>query len=232
MPTAAAPSRATAMPTAVVLSGVGRYSDPWHPYPETSQRIAQVLREAGLTVEIVPTEPDAVANLGAPDLLVVDAGGGGNEVDPAESERWVAAHAALTALLATGVPLLGVHAAANTFTEVPAYRAALGGRWVNGTSMHPDRGPAHFAPASDHPILAGLTTVEVPDEERYSFMEMDEDLTPLLTHEHDGAAHVSAWAREDARGRVVYDGLGHYGPSYDAPARVDLLRREIAWLLS
>ena len=220
------------MTTAIVLSGAERYSDPWHPYPETSQRIAQVLRELGLEVTVVPTEPDAVAHLDTPDLLVVDAGGGGNELDPAESELWRAAHERLTALLASGVPLLGVHAAANTFTQVPAYRAALGGRWINGTSMHPDRGFAHFTPASEHPILLDLKAVEVPDEERYSFLEMDSDLTPLLTHEHDGATHVSAWAREDARGRVVYDGLGHYGPSYDAPARLDLIRREVAWLLA
>lgn len=222
--------------SAVVISGRGRYSDPWHPFAETSERIATILREdLGLVVEIVPTEPDALAALDPaseaplPDLLVVDAGGGHGIDGP--DPAWSGASVALDHLLAAGVPLLAVHAAANTFTDVPAYRAALGGRWVNGTSFHPDRGPAHFHPASDHPILSGLEAVEVPDEERYSALETDDGVTPLLTHEHDGVSHLSAWAREDARGRVVYDGLGHYGPGYDAPARRDLLVREVRWLL-
>lgn len=216
-------------PRVVILSGRGRYADPWHPFAETSERIADVAREAGLAVEIVPTQPEAVAALASPDLLVVDAGGGG-AVDGPDPE-WERAHARLVELLAGGVALLGVHAAANTFTDVPAYRAALGGHWVVGTSFHPERGAARLEPASDHPILAGLGALEVTDDERYSALEFDSDVTPLLTHVHDGATHVCAWAREDARGRVVYDGLGHHGASYDAPARVELLRREIGWLL-
>ncbi|WP_108717634.1 ThuA domain-containing protein [Miniimonas sp. S16] len=221
------------MSAAVVLSGRGRYADPWHPFEETSGRIARLLRnELELAVDVVPTVPDAVVAVCAgprrPDLLVVDAGGGAHSDPP--DDAWRAAHAALTALLATGVPLLGVHGAANAFTDVPAYRTALGGHWVEDVSFHPERGPAHFTTASEHPILAGLTAVDVPDEERYSALERDADVGPLLTHVHDGVTHVSAWAREDARGRVVFDALGHHGPSYDAPARCDLLVREARWL--
>lgn len=217
--------------TAIILSGAGRYSDPWHPFPETSERIAQVASGLGIVASVVPTTPDGMADAleSTPGLLIVDAGGGNAVTGP--DPDWARAAAALETVLEAGVPLLGVHAAANAFTDVPAYREALGGRWVNGTSFHPPRGPATFSPASAHPITAQVDAVVVTDDERYSALEIDGDVHPLLAHTHDGVTHVAAWAREDSRGRTVYDGLGHYGPSYDAPARQDLLRREISWLL-
>lgn len=35
-----------------VISGSGRYADPWHPFAETSQRIAGILRDAGHDVTV------------------------------------------------------------------------------------------------------------------------------------------------------------------------------------
>lgn len=160
---------------------------------------------------------------------MVDAGGGNTVAGPVA--EWADGYAALESLLAAGVPLLAIHAGANAFTDVPAFRAALGGRWVNGTSFHPPRGPATFSLAQPHPITEHLDAVVVTDDERYSALEIDPDVTALLTHTHEGASHVAAWAREDSRGRAVYDGLGHHGPSYDSPARGALLASEAAWLL-
>lgn len=216
-------------PHAVVLSGTGRYSDPWHPFPETSARIADILAEIGLDTDVVPTTPEAVAGLDEMHLLVVDAGGG-NAVDGPDPE-WADAYARLEALLAGGVSLLGIHAGANTFTDLPAYRAALGGRWVPGLSFHPERGAATWQPIGHHPIVAGLGPLTSHDDERYSALEVAPGGTALLTHVEEGITHLSGWAREDDRGRAVYDSLGHHGPSYDAPDRAELLRREVAWLL-
>lgn len=223
-------------PIAVVLSGHGRYADPWHDFPATSARIAGVLEECGLVARVVPTTPEALGGLGQPDVVVVNAGGGrGRDVarpGSREDRAWRDAHLVLHRLLDLRVPLLAVHAAANTFTDLGPYRDRLGGRWLPGTSFHPERGLAHLAAASDHPALGGAREMTLPDEERYSALEIDDDVTPLLSHVEGGVRHVLAWAREDRRGRVVYDGLGHHAASYQVPERKRLLATEVAWLLA
>ena len=37
---------------AIILSGAGRYADPWHPYAETSARLAELAATAGYDVEV------------------------------------------------------------------------------------------------------------------------------------------------------------------------------------
>ena len=37
---------------AVVATGTGRYGDPWHPFPETSARVAAALRQDGWEVAV------------------------------------------------------------------------------------------------------------------------------------------------------------------------------------
>jgi hypothetical protein len=65
---------------ALLLSGVGRYADPWHPFSETSAALADLLREAGYDVDIPADVDAALAGLAAaddsdlPDLLVVNVG--------------------------------------------------------------------------------------------------------------------------------------------------------------
>jgi len=221
--------------TVVVLTGTGEYADPWHDFAATSSAVAVLLEALGLRVLVVPTTPEAILALGQPDLLVVDAGGGGTPTRASASSaaRTLRRRATdrLTDLLAGGVPLLGLHAAANAFVDVPAFRERLGGRWVEGVSFHPERGTAHLRAASGHPVLAGRREIVIPDDERYSALEIDDDVVPLLDHEVDGVRHVAAWARDDGRGRVVYDGLGHHAPAYDTPGRRELLADEVRWLL-
>lgn len=38
---------------ALILSGAGRYADPWHPYAETSARLASLVAEAGFRHPLV-----------------------------------------------------------------------------------------------------------------------------------------------------------------------------------
>src|SRR5699024_2625652 len=60
---------------ALVISGVGRYADPWHDFAGTSQRLAELLGGMGLDAEVATLgteEPPA----DPVDLLVVNAGGG------------------------------------------------------------------------------------------------------------------------------------------------------------
>jgi uncharacterized protein len=84
------------MTRSLILSGGGEYSDPWHPFAATSERIASLLAELGHDVEISDLVADRVADLGEWDMIVVNAAAG-PETDTG------AAHAGLLAALDRGV---------------------------------------------------------------------------------------------------------------------------------
>ena len=46
------------MKHALILSGAGRYSDPWHPYADTSARLASVVENVGLHC-VIDSDVDA-----------------------------------------------------------------------------------------------------------------------------------------------------------------------------
>ncbi|MGA4670281.1 ThuA domain-containing protein [Propionibacteriaceae bacterium Y1923] len=213
-----------------VLSGVAPYDDPWHPFPETSAAAAEVLRGAGYRVEVLDSTPEALGSLDEVDLLVVNCGRGDGRGLGDSLGEWTPAFAAADAWLAAGGVVLGLHTAANTFHDWPTWAGLLGGRWVPGHSFHPPLDEVGFdivPGAADHPVLAGLSRVQVADE-RYSDLVVDEGVTPLLQHHHEGVAQVMAWAAE----RAVYDGMGHDGRSYESADRQCFLVNAADWLLS
>ncbi len=57
------------MPRSLVLSGGGRYADPWHPFAKTSARLADVLWSLGHRVEVADFVADRVADLSGFDLI-------------------------------------------------------------------------------------------------------------------------------------------------------------------
>ena len=59
----------TSMPRSLVLSGGGRYADPWHPFAKTSARLADVLWSLGHRVEVADFVADRVADLSGFDLI-------------------------------------------------------------------------------------------------------------------------------------------------------------------
>lgn len=214
------------MALVVVLSGSGRYSDQWHPFAETSAAIAAILRDAGHDVEVRDSEPQALLDLDGVDLLVVNTGGA--DVEDAPSQQWRLAHAALGRFVDDGNPVLGLHTASNAFPDWPRWRELIGGRWGE-RAFHPEIGTATFLPAEGaeaHPVWDGLGEVTTFDE-RYSGLERSDDSVPLVHHVSEGVVEVMGWAR----GRVLYDGLGHDARSYDSPSRQRLLLNEVGWLL-
>jgi len=215
-------------PRALLLTGTGRYSDPWHPFPETSRRIAAVLVASRYQVEAPDDVDVALASGSLPDLLVVNVG------LPRDGERSPsdAAAAGLDAYLLSGRPLLAFHASATSFLDSPLWESALGGRWVRGTSMHPDQGNArvHLRP---HIVTEGLEDFALIDE-RYSFLRVSPKLAVIATHNHAGMEHPLVWLREGdgELGRAAYDALGHDTHSFDSATHLALLHRIIAWLTS
>lgn len=215
-----------------VLSGQGRYADPWHDFIGTSTRISEILRATGLTVQVCGSDADEPVPAR---LLIVNCGGGADAI-PGEADsvsvRW--RDAVLGHALAGG-PVLAVHAATNTFYDDPRWAEVLGGRWVPGTSMHPPGGPATVqVTGGDHPITAGMPAeIDIVDE-RYSYLETSPAIVPLVTQVHDDLVHPIVWTHtgeSDAPVRAVVDTLGHDVPAY-GDVRADLLRREVSWLLA
>lgn len=218
------------MPHALVLAGHGRYEDPWHDAAAISHRLASLLADDGIDTTIRGTMPGALSDID-PDLVIVASGRG--RPDPAfdgTDDDWAPFHARLAALVGAGVPLLGLHQAANTFADSPTWTSVLGGRWVEGTSWHPEHGPAAFpVVAPDHPITSGLGPIQA-DDEQYLDLDVAPGVEVLVVASHDGAAHPVVWVAPGPA-RVVYDALGHDVRSYDSPSRVELFRREVRWLL-
>jgi len=220
-------------PRVVVLVGRGRYEDPWHDHAATAHRVAVELTARGRRVELVSLFPGAVgaAVEREPALLVVVAGSG--RVDPSfdgDDADWALDHAALAGWADAGGPLLGLHCAANTFTDAPHWRRLLGGAWVPERSWHPPFGTATFT-ALPEAALPGVPREVVADDERYCGLVLSPPARPVLAHREGGRQEVVAWSVEEGPRRAVYDGLGHSTASYDSPSRLALLRAEVSWLL-
>jgi type 1 glutamine amidotransferase len=73
---------------------------------------------------------------------------------------------------------------------------------------------------SAHPITQGITDFEIKDE-LYYHVQMQPDVTPLVTTEYEGATWPVAWTRTFGKGRVFHTTLGHrdFGPEKDDPLR-------------
>jgi type 1 glutamine amidotransferase len=208
----------------VILSGVTGTDDPWHDFTGTSLAIAGCLSGAGWSCDVVTTSRSGAAQLAEADLLVVNSGrGSAPGPDGTASD-------ALLAYLASGRPVLGVHASANTFPNVPEWAGRLGVAWIEGTSMHPPIGWSTLTPAAEHDALRGLDDVTVFDE-LYSFLRVLRPADVLLSHRYRGVDHPLVLAREDGHARTVYDALGHGLESYASLSRRQMLGREVRWLL-
>lgn len=224
------PSQAQpASPRAVIATGTGRYGDPWHPFSETSARIAALLRDDGWDVTVDDDVDHALAHLDGFDLLVVNAGDPwrngdtelGHHADPA-------ADAGLANAIARGIGIIAVHAALSTLRDRPAWRRAIGGEWEPGRSWHPPIADAHVRIVdAGHPITDRMPGIDVFDE-RYSDLAVDDGARVLAEHEVDGTAHPAVWIREDPT-RAVVSSLGHDARAYDSPEHVRLLQRAARW---
>ena len=215
---------------ATVLSGSGRYQDEWHDFAATSTAIAAALSHLDLDVTVVPTTPEGLRAVVVADLVVVNAGCGSPGPGDAEDE-WGPAFDILRAHRKQSRPVLAVHAAANSLDGLDEWAQWIGGRWNRQHSMHPPIGDAQVEVSDrDHLITAGLDPFVVHDE-RYSHLDVHDGVRRLLHHEHEGADHPLVWVHEVDGARAVYDALGHDVDSYRSPERVEVLRREVRWLL-
>ena len=208
------------MPAALLLTGVGRYADPWHPFASTSAVLADAASARGFDVTIADDVDAAVAALerGAlPDLLLADLG------KPVDGMPSPASPAGLERVL-SAVPVLALHASANTFPDSEAWEAAIAGRWIDDVSWHPERGATRVSATAAGRAL-GLVDFDTVDE-RYHRLRAGTARTVLLevASEHGGTEPV-AWLVE-GHPRRAYCALGHDAEAYLAapvPALLETL---------
>jgi hypothetical protein len=211
-----------------VVSGGGRFSDPWHPFGETSAALREALEDRGCTVTVNDDADASLARLAEqprPSLLVLNLGWYGPDrfTEPATD--------GLVAALRAGLPTLLVHSTLTAFPEWPLWHEIAGGGWTYGSTYHPDYGPGVALADPEHPLGAGLDRLDITDE-RYTGMWLDEASSVYLEHEEDGQRHPLAWTRFWEGSPIVANALGHDAGAYRAPGREVLLRRELDWLQS
>ena len=211
---------------ALVVSGGGRFGDPWHRFPETSASLATALSDRGLPVEISDDADASLATLGTgrlPSLLVLNIGGKQTDrlAEPATE--------GLVAALQRGLPTLFVHSTLTSFPDWPQWREIAGGAWIQGTTYHPDYGPAVALADPGHPLTVGLGELPIIDE-RYTRLWIDDTSSVFLWHEEGGQRHPLGWTRRWGSSPIVVDALGHDVGAYRAPGRITLLQRELDWL--
>ncbi|GAB3598012.1 ThuA domain-containing protein [Microbacterium tumbae] len=207
----------------LVFSGGADYVDPWHPFAETTAIVSAILSGDGHDVAVVDTLDALSRALDTTDLLVVNAGGGPapHPLDDRLASILAGYHG----------PLLALHVAATLLPEHDEWEDALGGRWVRGVSMHPERGPLHLRAASPSPPLGDLAERRTIDE-AYSRLRVSPDADVRLVHAHDGDVHPACWTVERDGRRTGYSSLGHDPTAYAAPVAGEVLRRLATWLLS
>lgn len=219
---------------AIILSGAGRYADPWHPYAETSARLAELVAAAGYDVEVREDVDAALAALGDDvRLLVVNAadpdGPSPDGAEPGADAATSVDESAFDAAIDRGVGILAVHSAGSSLRDYAAFDRVIGGHWEPDVSWHPPLGEAHVHLVGNHPVREGLDDFTVQDE-RYTALRLHDVVEPIGEHEEGGARHPLIWAREFGRSRLVYDALGHDARSYDSEGHRAVIARALEWL--
>lgn len=210
----------------LILSGSGRYGDPWHPFPATSRRIAMLLGDAGHGVDVREDVDRALASAPEYDLVVVNAGdpwGDHDDVAPPEP----AAQQGLSDALSEGVGFLSMHISVASLRQYPSWAEATGAIWVPGASFHPELGTARVS--LDRDALPGAPDDFDVVDERYCRLQFIGDRTVVARHEGEHGPEPTAWLRNVGPARIAVDVLGHDERSYDSPGHRALLLALATW---
>jgi type 1 glutamine amidotransferase len=145
-------------------------------------------------------------------------------------ERYGADLDAIRRFVEGGKALVGVHNAADSFTNSPEFISLMGAKF----RTHPAQlDIALDVVDSTHPIMEGVTPFTVHDE-LYLFSNYDPGRVHLLaqTHSYDDNGPVPlAWTREPGEGRLFYLSPGH-NPSTLADANWrHLFQNGVKWAL-
>ena len=196
--------------------------------------IGQISREhtEDCHVDHVGAQREDAAILNTPairkyDLIIVSADRRDPEFKFTESQQQ-----AILEFVRAGHGYVSIHGADNAAPDwVPAWREMLGGIFSHrGLPDGKTRKGAFTVKIVDttSPITQGLKEFRLKDE-LYYHMQMQPDVQPLATIEHEGVAWPVAWTRTFGQGRVFPTVMGHrdFGPDKDDPLRDPNLQRLI-----
>ena len=212
----------------------------FHDFHATAKALATVLAPMGIESRIEADLDAGIASLAdnPVDLLTINALRWemiGEKYDPyRETEAYsppIKTRMAIEAHLHAGGALLGLHTASICFSDWPEWGSLLGGRWVWGTSWHPQPETVSVVPDKDN-ALADLPSFEVHDE-LYTDLLLEPG-AQVLAHGRCAAMPTSQPIVRSHRvgaGRVIYDSLGHDRESLSHPAHAHLLRETVSWAL-
>ena len=110
----------------LIVSGSGRYADPWHPYAETSACMAGLLQDLSHEVAIDEDVDAAMTRLADVDLLVVNAGDPWRD-DPTRLPEDSPGPRGFAAALERGMSVLALHSAVATLRDYSEWAPAIGG---------------------------------------------------------------------------------------------------------
>ncbi|WP_322410838.1 ThuA domain-containing protein [Microbacterium invictum] len=213
---------------ALIISGSGRYADPWHPFLATSQKLAEVLIAAGADCTIDDDVEGALARAADFDLVVVNAGDpwrGESEHAGARPEQ--VSLEGFARALHGGIGVLAIHSAVSSLRDYPEWALAVGRVWLPGISSHP---PADVARITGGVFPDGepVQSFEVFDE-RYCRLQPVGRIHAVATHLGPWGQEPTAWVTEHGRARIAADLLGHDERSYDSPDHRLLVTQLAAW---
>lgn len=131
---------------------------------------------------------------------------------------------ALSNFIKAGKGFVGIHSAADSFREDPAYRSMVGGFFVT----HP-RFRSYQVSVIDpeNPITKGLDEFMVEDEQYIT--DYDPRLNILCTALYKGKAMPVAWTKAWGKGRIFYLALGHNPDACRGEMFKVLLTRGAKW---
>ena len=123
-----------------------------------------------------------------------------------------------------GKGYVGIHSAADSFRDCPAYRAFVGGHFLTHPRYRPYQVSVTDVP---HPITEGLEEFQVTDEQYIT--SYDPRNTILATALYKGVAYPVLWVKPWGKGRLFYNALGHDPAACRAEVFRTLLTRGTAW---
>jgi type 1 glutamine amidotransferase len=139
----------------------------------------------------------------------------------------------LDAAVRSGVGFAGWHGGIVAAFDDREYQWMTGGCFV----CHPGGFVRHtLTVVKDHPIVEGITTVEL-DTERYWVLTdpLNDVLATITLPPEDGApwrepvTHPAVWTRRWGAGRVFVSTVGHHLPDLDIPGIRRLTERGLLW---
>ena len=136
-----------------------------------------------------------------------------------------------------GLPLLGFHAAADTFARWPAFHRMLGANFRD----HPNVGVGRVRVEDrGHPAMRRLDASFRIREEFYRFLPTPDPRRGARVLASLDVASVGGtprgdrplvWSRTEGRGRVFYSALGHDARTWRDPRHRRLLAGALSWAL-